>query len=345
MRAVVQDRYGSPDALRLQEIEVPAVGDDEVLVRVRAASVHPDVWHVVTGRPFALRLMGSGLRRPRCRVPGTDLAGVVTAVGKDVTSLDVGTEVFGESLRGFSWRNGGTFAEYVSAPADVLAVKPANVTFEQAATVPTTGYIATLNFPFGRVHPGTRVLVNGAAGGVGAIAVQLAKARGAHVTGVDHTRKLDLVRGLGADEVIDYTRVDFTLVDVTLVEFARGGDRYDLIIDVPGNRSLAEVRRALTADGAYVLIGHDHFGSEGRRWLGSLPRFGRLAVMSAFVRQLRPGHNARLSKPESIEMLRAHLEAGALTPVVDRVFPLDEAAAAIRYLASGEALGRIVIGV
>jgi len=332
MRAIVQDRYGSPEGLVLREVERPPIGDDEVLVEVRAASVHPDVWHVVTGRPFVLRLMGSGLRRPKYRVPGTDLAGVVTAVGRSVTGFRPGDEVFGESMRGLSWRNGGAFAEYAAAPEEALAVKPANVTFEQAAAVATAGYITLLNLPTGRLEPGQRILVNGAGGGVGAIAVQLAKAHGAHVTGVDHGGKLDLVRSLGADQVIDYTREDFT----------RGEQRYDLIVDIPGNHSLAECRRVLNADGTYVLIGHDHYGRVGRRWLGSLPRFGRLVILSLFVRQLRRGSKSP-TKNQAMEVLRTHLEAGQLTPVIDRTYPLDQAAEAMRYLAEGQPVGRVIL--
>lgn len=335
MQAIVQDHYGSADDLRLREVERPAVGVDEVLVRVRATSVHPDVWHVVSGRPFVLRLMGSGLLRPKCRVPGTDLAGVVESVGKNVTRFQPGDEVFGETLRGFSWRNGGAFAEYASVPEDVLALKPAGVTFEQAAAVPTIGYITLLNVPRGRMRPGQRVLVNGAAGGVGAFTVQLAKAHGAHVTGVDHTRKLDLVRSLGADEVLDYTREDFT----------RGDQRYDLIVDIPGNHPFAACRRVLTTDGIYVLIGHDQFGREGRRWLGSLPRFAKLALQSLFVRHLRRGGSARLTKEEAMAALRAYLESGQLTPVVGRTFHLSSAGEAIRYLADGEPIGRVVLTV
>jgi len=333
MQAVVQDRYGSPDRLRLRDVPRPEVGDDEVLVRVRATSVHPDVWHVVSGRPVILRMMGSGLRRPKYPVPGTDLAGVVEAVGSTVTRFRPGDEVFGESLRGFSWRNGGAFAEYAAAPEEGLARKPATVTFEQAAAVPTAGYILLLNLPANRVRPGARLLVNGAAGGVGALAVQLAKARGAHVTGVDHTRKLDLVRALGADEVLDYTRDDFT----------RRDERYDLIVDIPGNHPFAACRRVLTPDGRYVLIGHDHYGRVGRRWLGSLPRFGRLAVLSLFVRNLRRSGSRAPSKREAMETLRAHLEAGDLTPVIDRTYPLSQAGAAIRYLADGDPVGRVVL--
>lgn len=335
MQAIVQDRYGSPDGLRLREVERPVIGDDEVLVRVRAASVHPDVWHVVSGRPFVLRMMGSGLLRPKCPVPGTDLAGLVEAVGKDVTRFRPGDEVFGECLRGFSWRHGGAFAEYASVPEEGLALKPANVTFEQAAAVPTTGYITLLNLPRERLRPGQRILVNGAAGGVGAFTVQLAKAYGAHVTGVDHTEKLDLVRSLGADDVIDYTRADFT----------RSDQRYDLIVDIPGNYPFAACRRVLTPDGTYVLIGHDQFGRAGRRWLGSLPRFAGLALRSRFERHLRRASSSRLSKKEAMATLRAHLEAGRLVPVIDRSYRLSEAGEAIRYLAGGKAVGRVVVTV
>lgn len=331
MRAIVQDRYGG--ALRVASVERPVVAPDEVLVHVRAASVHPDVWHVVTGRPYVLRLMGAGVRRPRCPVPGTDLAGVVASVGSAVTGFAPGDEVFGDSVRGHGWRHGGAFAEYAAVPMDGLAHKPAGVTFEQAASVPSTGYIALLNLPTGRLGPGTRVLVNGAAGGVGAIVVQLARARGAHVTGVDHPRKLDLVRSLGADAVVDHTRTDFT----------RGAERYDLIVDIPGNHPLRACRRVLSAGGAYVLIGHDAYGRAGHAWLGSLPRFGGLAVRTPFVPALRAGAASSLSKKDAMERLRAHLTDGSLTPVIDRAFPLAAAADALRYLASGEPIGRVVV--
>lgn len=335
MRAIVQDGYGAVERLRPQTVPVPSVGDDEVLVRVRAASVHPDVWHVVTGRPFVLRLMGSGLRRPACPIPGTDLAGVVETVGRRVTRLRAGDEVFGESLRGFSWRNGGTYAEFVAVPEELLALKPANVTFEQAAVVPTTGYITLLNLPTRTLGPDRRVLVNGAGGGVGAMAVQLAKAHGAHVTGVDHTRKLDLLRELGADEMIDYTGHDFT----------RGDRRFDAIIDIPGNHPYRECQRALRPDGVYVLIGHDHFGRQGRRWLGSIPRFAGLGLRSLADRRLRRGGPSTLPKADAMATLRAHLEAGELSPVIARTFPLAEAGAALRHLTDGEPLGRVVLTV
>ena len=240
MKAIVQDTYGSADVLELRDIDRPVVEDDEVLVRVRAASVHPDVWHVLTGLPYVLRLMGAGLRKPKNPVPGTDLAGVVDSVGKNVTRFQPGDEVFGETMRGLQWVNGGAYAEYATAPEDALALKPANVTFEQAAAVPTSALIALPSLRAGgEIQAGQRVLVNGAGGGVGAIAVQLAKAFGADVTGVDCTSKLDMVRSIGADQVIDYTQEDFT----------RRGERYDLIFDIPGNHSLSDCRRALTPGG------------------------------------------------------------------------------------------------
>ncbi len=334
MKAIVQNKYGSPDALELREIDKPVVGDDEVLVRVHAASVHPDVWHVVRGFPYVLRIMGAGLLKPKNPVPGTDLAGSVESVGKNVTQFQQGDEVFGESIDNFQWTNGGAYAEYASVPEDHLAVKPAGITFEQAAAVPTSGYIALMNLrDQGKVQPGHKVLINGAGGGVGALALQLAKAYGAEVTGVDSTGKLDMVRSLGADHVIDYTNEDLT----------QRGERYDLIFDVPGNHSLSEWRRALTPEGTYVLIGHDHFGQFGRRWLGSLPRFFKLAVMSPFVSQLPDLNFSMPSKKDCMAVLKGSIEAGKITPVIDRTFPLSEVPEAIRYLEGGHACGRVVI--
>jgi NADPH:quinone reductase-like Zn-dependent oxidoreductase len=336
MRAIVQDGYGSPeDVLHLGDIDRPVVADDEVLVRVRAASVHPDVWHVVSGRPALLRLMGSGLRRPKQRVPGTDLAGIVESVGDGVTRFRPGDEVFGETIRGYQWRNGGTFAEYATAPQEGLARKPAGVTFEQAAAVPTSGLIALLNLQQGRLAAGQNVLVNGAAGGVGAIALQIAKARGATVTGVDSTAKLELVRSLGADRVIDYTREDFT----------RGQERYDLVFDVPGGHRLADCRRVLTPDGMYVLIGHDHYGRVGRKWLGSLPYFVGLMARSLLVKQLPKPTFSMPGKQEQLAVLTELLETGRLTPVIGATYPLDEVPEAMRRLAAGDTLGKIIISV
>jgi NADPH:quinone reductase-like Zn-dependent oxidoreductase len=333
MRAVVQDSYGSADLLQVRDIDTPAVGEDEVLVRVRAASVHPDVWHVVSGRPYVLRLMGSGLRRPKYQVPGTDMAGHVEAVGQNVTRFEPGDEVFGETVTGYQWHNGGAFAEYVSVHADALALKPGNITFEQAAAVPTSGLIALHNLRQGRLQPGQRVLVNGAGGGVGAFAIQLAKAQGATVTGVDTAEKLDMIRALGADSVIDYNREDFTRADLP----------YDLIFDVIGNHSFRECRRALTPDGSYVLIGHDGFGDAAGRWLGSMPRVLGLVALSPFRRQLPPVNFKLPPKTDSMAVLSGYLEAGDLTPIIAKTFSLDEVPEALGYLQSGHALGKIVI--
>jgi NADPH:quinone reductase-like Zn-dependent oxidoreductase len=237
MKAILQNRYGSPDVFELRDIDRPTVEDDEVLVRVRAASVHPDVWHAMRGVPYVLRIMGSGLRRPKNPVPGIDLAGVVESVGTKVTRFHPGDEVFGQSVGANLWGNGGTYAEYASAPEARLERKPANLTFEQAASVLTSGPIAVQGIrDQGRVQPGQKVLINGAGGGVGTIAVQLAKAYGADVTAVDSAGKLDILRSIGADRVLDYAQEDFT----------RGGERYDLILDIAGNHPWSELRRAIT---------------------------------------------------------------------------------------------------
>jgi len=334
MKAVVQEGYGSLDALQVQEVEKPAPGDDEVLVRVRAASVHPDVWHVVSGRPYVLRLMGAGFFKPKNPIPGTDMAGVVEAVGKNATRFQLGDEVFGETIGSMQWINGGAYAEYVTAAEECLALKPANVTFEQAASVPTSGYIALLNLAEVRqLGPGQEVLVNGAGGGVGALALQIAKAHGARVTAVDSTKKLGLLRELGADQVIDYTREDFT----------KRGDRYDLIFDIPGNHPFSECRRALTTEGRYVLIGHEKFGESGKRTLGLIPHFFKLMFLSLFVKQLPKPNFSMPSKKDTMAVFRELLEAGKITPVIDRTYPLSEVSEAIRYLMEGEPEGRVVI--
>jgi len=335
MRAVVQDRYGAVDeVLHLRDVPIPEVADDEVLVQVRAASVHPDIWHAVTGRPYVLRLMGSGVRRPRYLIPGTDMAGRVESAGRRVTRFRVGDEVFGESHRGFLWRNGGTFAEFVAVPEEILETKPPGVTFEQAATLPTAGIIAVHNLRYGeRLGAGMEVLINGAGGGVGSIAVQLAKAAGAWVTGVDAPQKLELLRSLGADHVVDYTREDFT----------RSGRRYHLILDVASNLTLPARRRAIAPGGTYVLIGHDHFGAARGRLLGTLPQaFGQMALSPLVTHLPRPDlSNPR--KPEAMAILSAALAAGHLTATIDRAYPLNDAGAALSRLASGDAVGRIVL--
>lgn len=333
MRAIVQDRYGSIDGLSLREVPTPVPAADEVLVRVRAASVHPDVWHVVTGQPAALRLMGSGVRRPRVSVPGTDVAGVVASVGREATRFQPGDEVFGETIRGVQWRNGGAFAEYATAPEDCLALKPSTISFAEAAAVPTVGLIALNNLPQRRVAVGQRVLVNGAAGGVGSVAVQLARSYGAEVTAVDGPRKLDLLRALGVERAIDYTTEDFT----------RSSERWDLIFDVPGNHSFAEIRRVLKPGGGYVLIGHDAFGATGHRWLGSIPHMLGLVARSAVTPELRGGTFAPPDKRSLMATLSQLLTTSELRVVIARTFPLAEASQALHFLASGQAVGRVVL--
>lgn len=336
MKAIVQDAYGSPDVLELRDIDGPVAKDDEVLVRVRAASVHPDVWHVLTGLPYVLRVMGAGLRKPRNPVPGTDLAGVVESVGKDVTRFRPGDEVFGETLKGMQWINGGAYAEYATAPEVALALKPANLTFEQAAAVPTSALIALPNLRAGgEIQVGQKILVNGAGGGVGVIAVQLAKAFGAEVTGVDCSSKLDMLLSIGADQVIDYTKEDFT----------RRNECYDLIFDIPGNHSFSACRRALQPTGTYVLIGHDNYGKGMRRWVGAIPYMFKLMAMSLFVSQLKGVGGPKPTKQESMVFLKELLESGKLSPHIDRTYPLSEVPEAIRYLQAGDAKGKVVITV
>jgi NADPH:quinone reductase-like Zn-dependent oxidoreductase len=335
MKAIVQDRYGSADVLELGEIERPTAKDDEVLVRVRAASVHADVWHAMRGVPYVLRFMGSGVRRPKHRVPGTDLAGVVEAVGTNVTRFRPGDEVFGQSLRANLWRNGGAFAEYAAVPEAMLELKPATLTFDQAAAVPTSGSLAVQHVrDEGRTQPGQRVLINGAGGAVGSFAVQLAKAYGANVTGVDAPEKLDTLRSIGADEVLDYTEEDFTQRD----------ERYDFILDIAGNHPWSEARRALTPDGTYVLSGFDQYGASGHRWFGSLGRFAKLIAISPFVSALHPFRGTK-DPGDRLVVMKDLIEAGKITPVIDRTFPLSEVPEAIRYLETGKARGKLVITV
>jgi NADPH:quinone reductase-like Zn-dependent oxidoreductase len=335
MKAIVQRGYGSADVLALREIDTPTPEDDEVLVRVRATSLHPDVWHAMRGVPYVLRLMGSGLRTPRNPVPGTDLAGVVDSVGRNVTRFHPGDEVFGQSVGTNTWGNGGTYAEYAAVPEAGLQPKPANLTFEQAASVLTSGQIAVQGVrDEGRIQQGQRVLINGAGGGVGATAVQLAKAYGADVTAVDAPGKLDMLRSIGADRVVDYTREDFT----------RGGARYDVVLDIVGNHPWSQLKCALTPEGTYVLIGHDQYGAAGHRWFGSLGRFFKLMVISPFVSHLHPFRGAK-DPGDRLVVLKELIEAGKVTPVIDRTFPLSEVPDAIRYLESGRVQGKVVITV
>jgi NADPH:quinone reductase-like Zn-dependent oxidoreductase len=323
MKAIVQDTYGSTDVLELRDIDKPEAADDEVLVRVHAAGVDRGVWHIMTGLPYPLRLAGYGLRAPRTPVPGADVAGVVEAVGKDVTRFQPGDEVFGIGK--------GAFAEFARALQDKLAPKPANLTFEQAAAVAISGLPALQGVrDHGKVRPGQKVLIIGASGGVGTYAVQLAKVFGAHVTGVCSTTKVDMVRSLGADHVIDYTRDDF----------AEGVSRYDVILDIGGNSSLSRLRRALTARGTLVIIG----GETDGRWLGGTDRQIRALVLSRFVSQ-KLGTFISSENHEDMLVLKELIEAGKITPVIDRRYPLSEVPKAIRYLEEGHARGKVVITV
>jgi|SRR5262245_3052635 len=322
MKAIVQDRYGSADVLELRDIDKPMIGENELLLQVRAAGAGPDVWHLMTGLPYPVRL-ALGLRAPKTPVRGRDVAGQVTAVGRGVSGVQVGDEVYGICE--------GSFAEYAGARADKCAPKPTNLTFEQAAAVPISGITALQAVrDKGRVQPGQRVLIIGAGGGVGTFAVQLAKAFGAEVTGVCSTAKVDLVRSIGADQVIDYTKADF----------ADGEHRYDLILDTAGNRALAHLRRALTPKGTLVLVG----GEGGGRWLGGLDRLLRAIVLSPIVSQKLGGMLATEER-EHLLVLTELIESGKVTPVIDRTYPLAEAAEAIRYLAQGHSAGKIVITV
>jgi len=320
MRAIVQDGYGTVDVLRLARIPRPEIADDEVLLRVRAAGLDRGTWHLMTGRPYLVRL-AVGLRKPRNPVPGLDVAGTVEAVGSKVTRFAVGDEVFGIGK--------GSFAEYASAREGKLARKPRNLTFEQAAVVSVSASTALQALcDIGHVEPGQKVLVIGASGGVGSYAVQLAKAFGAEVTGVSGTAKLDYVRSLGADHLLDYTRDDF----------ADGARRYDLILDVGGNPTLPRRRRALTRTGTAVIVG----GEEGGAWTGGLDRQLRALVLSRFVRQRLTTFVAK-ERASDLERLTELIESGHVMPSLDRTYPLDQALEAMRQLEAGKARGKLAI--
>jgi NADPH:quinone reductase-like Zn-dependent oxidoreductase len=321
MKAIVRDRYGSPDVLRLSDVKVPEAGDGEVLVRVRAAGLDRGAWHIMAGLPYLIRCAGYGLRRPKHAGLGSELAGVVEALGVNVTGLEPGESVFGTAT--------ASFAEYASARADTLARMPANLSFEQAAAVPVSAVTALQALrDHGRVQPGQRVLVIGASGGVGTFAVQIAKALGANVTGVASTQKVDLVRSLGADHVIDYTHT----------EISDDGQRYDVVLDIGGNRPLSRLRRVLTSNGTLVIVG----GEGGDRWTGGLHRQLGAIVLSPFVRQ-RLG--TFIAKPNSADLdaLRALIEAGSVTPSVERVIALEDLPEAIPDLTRGRVRGKVVV--
>ena len=320
MKAIIQDEYGAPeDVLKLQELDQPTIGDSEVLVRIQATSVHGDDWHLMRGLPYAARFV-TGLRKPRNRIPGLELAGTVEAVGKDVRTLHPGDEVFG-------WCD-GSFAEYASVPEYQLAPKPANLSLEETAAVPISAFTALQGVrDKGRVQPGHKVLITGASGGVGTYAVQIAKWYGAEVTAVCSTTKMDLVRSIGADHVIDYTKEDFS----------ERGDRYDVLLDIYGNPSLSDCRRALKPGGTLVFI-----GGTGGRWFMGVDRWLRGLLLAPFLRlKVRP--LVHKDRQEDLVTIKDLIEAGEVTPVLDKTYPLAKVSQAIQYVTEGHARGQVVI--
>ncbi len=323
MKAITQDEYGTPgDVLRLQEMEKPTIGDDDVLVRVQATGIHIGDWLVTTGLPYLIRLMGYGLRKPKTEVPGTEFAGSVEAVGKNVKQFQPGDEVFGFGT--------GGFAEYASVSQDALVIKPANVTFEQAAAVPVSGFTALQALrDQAKVQPGQKVLIIGASGGVGTYAVQIAKAFGAEVTGVCSTRNVDMVRSIGADHVIDYTKENI----------AESGQRYDVILDMAGNRSISELRGALTREGTLVIV-----GGTGGRFLMGFGRTLRGVALSPFVSQNLRQFMSSTNK-DDLFVLKELIEDEKVMPVVDRTFPLEDTAEALSYVGQRHTRGKTVVTV
>jgi NADPH:quinone reductase-like Zn-dependent oxidoreductase len=323
VKAIVQSMYGSADVLELVDIDKPVVGDNDVLLRVHAASLHVGDWHVMTGLPYMLRVVGFGLRKPIIRVRGTDVAGTVEAVGTSVSEFRPGDAVFGTCE--------GAFAEYARAPEKNLALKPVNLSLQQAAAVPTSAFAALQALRNrGEIQSGHKVLVVGATGGVGVFAVQIAKAYGAHVTGVCSTGKMELVRSLGADEVVDYTAGDFT----------RTARRYDIVLDTGGNRALGDLRRLLSPRGTLVLVG----GEGGNRVLGGTGKWIQALVIAPFVGQkLRPLSTA--PNKQDLLLVKHLIESGRIMPVIDRAFALVDVPDAFRYLKKGNGRGKIVITV
>src|SRR5262245_56292757 len=320
VKAVVRETYGPPEVLRLEEVPLPTVGDGDVLVRVRAASANAGDWHLLRGTPLPFRLV-AGLRTPKFKIIGNDIAGSVEAVGRNVTRFRPGDEVFGELSRcGF-----GAYAEFAAAPEKALALKPANLSFEEAAAIPTAGCTALQGLRRGRIERGQRVLINGASGGVGTFAVQIAKAFGTEVTAVCSTRNVDAVRSIGADHVLDYTKDDFAAI----------GPRYDLILAANGDRSIWDYKRALSGEGTYVMTG----GSN--RQLTDALLFGPVLSMG------RQKLGNLLAKPNQADLLflKELCEAGKITPMIDRRFPLSEVPAAVAYVEGGRARGKVVIAV
>jgi NADPH:quinone reductase-like Zn-dependent oxidoreductase len=327
VKAIVQDKYGSPqDVLKLDDIGTPVVKDNAVLVRVHAASVNPADWHLVRGEPYIARV-SFGLRRPKDTVPGCDVAGQVEAIGKNVTMFQPHDEVFGSPFG----HGLGALAEYVSISEDLLAVKPANLSFDQAAAVPLAGLTALQGLrDHGRIEARHKVLVIGASGGVGTFAVQIAKSFGAEVTGVCSTRNVDMVRSIGADRVIDYTQEDF----------AQAEQRYDLIFQLAGTGSPSDHRRALTSEGTLVLSS----GESDGRWIGPVDRVIKALLSSPFVRQRMVSFTVKPNKAD-LQFLKELIEAGKVTPVIDRTYSLSEVRDAIGYLEEGHTQGKVVITV
>jgi NADPH:quinone reductase-like Zn-dependent oxidoreductase len=326
MKAVVYTDYGSPDVLQIRDIKKPVPNDNQILIKVRAASINPLDWHFIEGTPYIMRAMGVGLRKPKDPRLGVDLAGEVEAVGKNVTEFKPGDEVFGA--------RDGAFAEYVCARADRAVVrKPANITFEQAASVPIAAITALQGMrDKGKIQPEQKVLINGASGGVGTFAVQIAKSYGAEVTGVCSTRNLDLVRSLGADHVIDYTKEDFT----------KGKQRYDLILDNVGTQPLSGFRHALQPKGICVMIGGG--GPNDGGLIGPLGRPVKALMLSPFISQKMSMFMAELNKKD-LTILGDLMQSGKVKPVIDRTYPLSQIAEAIRYLEQGHARGKVIITV
>jgi NADPH:quinone reductase-like Zn-dependent oxidoreductase len=321
MRAIVQDTYGSADVLRLSDVPRPVIRDDEVLVKVVAAGVDRGAWHFMTGEPRLMRILGFGFRAPKISVPGTNIAGVVEAVGRNVAGFDVGDEVYGTSR--------GAWAEYARASADKIAAKPAVLTFEEAAVVPYAAFAAwQAVHDHGRVELGQQVLVVGVTGAVGSFAAQFAKAAGAEVTGVCSARSVSLARSLGVDHVVDYTREDF----------ANGSRRFDLIIDVFGRSPLSRIRNVLTRHGRLVIVG----GEGGDRWTGGLQRQLAATLISPLVSQ-KLGAFVVKENTQYLELVNQLIDAERARPIMDRTYPLAEAAEAVRLLESGQSQGRIAI--
>jgi NADPH:quinone reductase-like Zn-dependent oxidoreductase len=320
MKALVQDRYGAPEVLSVRDLATPELKDGQVLVRVKAASVNALDWHMMRGEPFFLRLIGEGFRRPKTETRGADLAGVVDSIGRGVTRFKPGDEVFGSGIR--------TFAEYAAIREEGLVAKPSTVSFEQAGALGVAAFTALQGLrDKGGLQAGQRVLVHGAGGGVGTFAVQIAKALGAEVTAVCGPASVEVVRSIGADHVIDYTQTDFT----------RTGERYDVLLDVGGTKSLAACRRALTPNGRHVLVG----GPTGR-WFGPLIGIAERYVVNRFVGRKHVPFLAHRTQAD-LEFIRGLVEAGKVSPVIDRQYPLSEAAEAIRHVEAGHARGKVVV--